>query len=161
MFAFFIEPLVGVGPIKFGQTRSDVRAVMSDLGQPQARLRSAKTDCFFGSALQVSYDQDERVEFVESARSEAFQFLFHGEALHEMPAEDAVRFVSGFAAYYSGRAAKGYSYIFPALQLALWRGVLPSSDPEERRGRFFDSVAVGKDGYFDQMLKGSRQRRKT
>jgi hypothetical protein len=161
MFAFFIEPLVGVGPIKFGQTRSEVRAVMSGLGQSQTRLRSPKTDCFFGSALQVSYDQEERVEFIESAPSDAFQFLFHGEALHEMPAEDAVRFVSEFADYDSGPAAKGYSYIFPALQLALWRGVLPSPDPEELRGRFFESVAVGRAGYFDQRLKVSRQRRKT
>jgi len=147
MLTFTMQPLVGIGPIKLGMTRSEVRDILADLGQPKARLRPPNTDCYFRSAFQVSYDDDGRVEFIETAASTDFRVLFHGSSLHEMPAEDAVRLVSEFAEYDKDRPEQGYSYIFPALQLSLWRPVLPS-DRDDIEGRHFEAIGVGKEGYF-------------
>jgi hypothetical protein len=147
MQVFTMQPLVGVGPIKFGMTRSEVRDILADLGQPKSALRPPDTDCFFENAIQVSYDGDGRVEFIETAASSDFRVLFHGSALHEMPAEDAVRLVSQLAEYDKDRPEHRYSYIFPALQLSLWRPVLPS-DHNDSEGRRFEAVGVGKEGYF-------------
>jgi hypothetical protein len=149
MLVFNIESLIGIGPIKFGQTRSEVQAILADLGQPEAALRPPNTDCFFQNAFQVSYDEDGRVAFIEAAPSSAFRVQFHSSSLHEMPADDAVRLVSQFAEYDRNDPDKGYSYIFPALQLSLWRPVLPSADPDDTEGRHFEAVGAGKAGYFD------------
>src|SRR6266851_1498364 len=126
MMKFPIDPLVGVGPIKFGQTRREVQAILAGLGEPKAELRSPNTDCFFKNAFQVSYDDENRVEFIEAADSDEFQLLFGGESLHQMPTHEAVLFVSQFADYDRNDPEKGYSYVFPDLQLSLWRAVLPS-----------------------------------
>jgi hypothetical protein len=97
----------------------------------------------------VSYDEDGGVEFIEAgAPSTAFRVLFHGSSLHEMPANDAVGLVSQFAEYDRNPPEKGYSYIFPTLQLSLWRPILPSADPDDTEGRHFEAVGVGKEGYF-------------
>jgi hypothetical protein len=147
MLTFSIRPLVGMDPIKFGMVRSEVRNILADLGQPKATLRPPNTDCFFRNAFQVSYGEDGRVEFIETAASTDFRVQFHGCSLHEMPAEDVVRLVLEFAEYDKDYPEQEYSYIFPALQLSLWRPVLPS-DPDGSEGRHFVAVGVGKEGYF-------------
>jgi hypothetical protein len=147
MLVFTMQPLVGVGPINFGMTRSEVRGTLANLGQPKAVLRSPNTDCFFQNAFQVSYDDDGRVEFIETAASSEFRVILHGHSLHEIPATDAIRLVSQFAECDRNDPEKGYSYIFPALQLSLWRPVLPS-DPDDSEGRHFLAVGLGKAGYF-------------
>ena len=147
MLVFTMQPLVGIGPIKFGMTRSEVQDILADLGQPKARLRPPNTDCFFRSAFQVSYDENGRVEFIETAASNDFRVLFHSFSLHGMTAEDAVRLVAQFAEYDRDHPERGYSYIFPALQLSLWRPVLPSG-PDDIQGRHFEAVGLGTEGYF-------------
>ena len=147
MLVFTMEPFVGIGPIKFGITRSEVRDILANLGQPDASLRPPNKDCFFQNTFQVSYDEDGRVEFIETAASNDFQVLFRGSCLHDMLAEDAVRLVSQFAEYDRDDPELGYSYIFPALQLSLWRPILPS-DVDDSEGRHFVAVGVGKEGYF-------------
>jgi hypothetical protein len=39
MLTLTMQPLVGMGPIKFGMTRSEVRDTLADFGQPKAVLR--------------------------------------------------------------------------------------------------------------------------
>jgi hypothetical protein len=73
--------------------------------------------------------------------------LFHGCSFHEITADDAVRFVSQFAEYDRDRPDHGYSFIFPALQLSLWRPVMPS-DVGDIHGHHFDAVGVGMEQYF-------------
>lgn len=149
MREFTIEPLVGVGPITFGMTRNEAKAALARMGQRKAVARSRNTDCYFRNAFQVSYDRDDRVEFIETAQSTAFQVLFHGKTLHDLPAEEAVQFVSQFAKYDRKRPEQGYTYVFPNLQLSLWRAVLPSADGDDSAGRHFEAIGIGKKGYFN------------
>jgi hypothetical protein len=147
VLVFTMEPLVGIGPIKLGMARSEVRYILAGLGQPEAALRPPNTDCFFQYAFHVSYDQDGRVEFIETMTSTEFRVLFHGSSLQETLAQEAVRHVSQFAEYDREDPELGCSYIFPALQLSLWRPVLPSN-PDDSDGRCFVAAGVGKEGYF-------------
>ncbi|WP_244170753.1 hypothetical protein [Xanthomonas citri] len=41
----------------------------------------------------------------------------------------------------------GYSYVFPALELALWR-----PDMEEPQGKYFSTVGIGCVGYFSRRV---------
>ena len=63
---------------------------------------------------------------------------------------DAMKVVSrleALAAYDRTDSELGYSFIFPELELALWRPVLPES-PKDKEGHYFDSVGIGVKGYF-------------
>jgi hypothetical protein len=107
-----------------------------------------KTDCFFENAFQVSYDGDERVEFIECARSGLFKIMFDGQALQEITAEEAMDCLRRVAASDEKTSEPGYSYIFPAIDVSLWRGVLPQAG-DNISGRHFEAVGVGKKGYFN------------
>lgn len=147
MLVFAIRTLVGVGPITFGMPRSEVRGILADIGQPEATLRFPNTDCFFQNCFQVSYDDDGRVDFIETAASTEFLVLFRSQSLHELAADEAVRLVSELADYDKAHPEHGYSYIFPALELCLWRPVMPSGT-DDSEGRHFEAVGAGKKGYY-------------
>ncbi len=148
MLEFDALPLVGVGPVNFGMSRREVRRVLADLGQRKALKRGPNTDCFFKNAFQVHYSSDDAVEFIETASESLFRVLFHGQCLHELIADEAVKFVSKFGEYDRNDRELGYSYVFPTLQISLWRAVLPEG-PDDTVGRYFEAVGFGKTGYFN------------
>jgi hypothetical protein len=49
-----IQPLIGAGSARFGETCDNVRAILAGLGQTEAVLRNSDTDCFFQNAFQFS-----------------------------------------------------------------------------------------------------------
>ncbi|MBD3587361.1 hypothetical protein HHX48_16615 [Salinimonas sp. HHU 13199] len=60
-----IIPLKGVGPIRFGMTSEEVQSVMKEFCGVQYRhSKSKETDYFFGSALEVTYDECSRADFI-------------------------------------------------------------------------------------------------
>ena len=144
MQTFDIKPHIGVGPIELLMSRADVRR---HFGEPQWVMaeREAFLDGFF-----VDFDPAGRVEFIELGRSRRFCALFHGACLHEILAGEAVKQVSQFGEYDRNHPELGYSYIFPGLQMSLWRGTVPAADqrPETADGRYFEAIGIAVDGYF-------------
>ena len=57
-----------------------------------------------------------------------------------------------FAEYDPDDPEVGYSYIYPDLDLSVWRSTMPEGQ-EDDEGRFFRSVGVGRAGYY---AKGRR-----
>ena len=55
MQTFAIEPLVGVGPVRIGMTREQVRHALRSAGATDQRARGPNTDTFFGAAFQVMF----------------------------------------------------------------------------------------------------------
>jgi hypothetical protein len=141
---FDIEPHVGVGPIRFGMTRAEVRKV---LGKPKStnKERDGFLDGFY-----VDFDEAGSVEFIEMAKSQKFRGLFHGTCLHDLLADDAVALVSKFGKYDRNHPELGHSYIYVDLQMSLWRGVMPSPDQstDDPDGMFFEAVGAAAAGYF-------------
>ena len=145
MRAFEIEPLRGVGPIRFGMSRDQVH---EQLGSPQ-RVNDDRE--WFLSGFAVDFDADGRVEFIEAARSANVRINFHGECLLDMSPDKAVEFVSKFAPYDPSDPELGCSYVFPALQVSLWRPTMPQSDQsaDESEGSRFHAVGAATAGYFE------------
>lgn len=143
MFNFEIIPKSGVGPIWLGMPRREVRAV---LGEPQF---SRENKDRFLSGFHVHYDESQFVEFIELARSEQFTTSFHGKCLHSIPGDEAVVFVSQFGNVDSENSEVGYSFIFPTLEMSLWRSVLPDSSNDEDC-KYFEAIGVGRMGYFSE-----------
>jgi hypothetical protein len=116
---FQIEPGIGVGPVKLGMSKDAVHAA---LGIPKSSRdgREGFLDGFF-----VDFDDAGFVEFIELAKSGDFTALFEGVSLHDLAADEAVQFVSRFDQFSNNNREHGYSFIFPKLQMSLWRGRFP------------------------------------
>jgi hypothetical protein len=138
-----IEPHIGVGPVRLAMTRNEARAAMLASSQSCQEDPHAKRDLYHRNAFQVFYDATETVEYIELSRGGDFDATFAGERILEIPADDAVRFVESFAPYSTSDPELGWSYVFPALDLSLWR---PVTGGEE--GRTFATVGVGRAGYY-------------
>ena len=139
---FEIKPLIGVGPVRFNMTRDEVHSV---LGEPESK--HGNRECFL-SGLMVDFDEIGKVEFIELARSTKFIASFHDKDLHSLLAEDAVAWVSTFGTLKTDIPEAGYSFVFPDMQISLWRGVLPE-DENDDQGRYFEAVGAAREGYFD------------
>src|SRR5688572_23055834 len=151
MQSFDIEPLCRVGPVRIGMTREEARQALRSGGASDLRSRKPNKDMFFDAAFQVTFDADGLVELIETADSEHFAVTFHGELLHRLPAAEAVATLSRFAV--GSNRDGGYTWVFPSLQIALWRAVVaeksdPERDLDDQCGTRFDAVAVGRAGYF-------------
>ena len=145
MKKFAIEPLVGVGPIKFGMTRKEVR---KHIGKPDGKIDEDRE--WYLDGIAIDFDGDGRVAFIEIAESDSYQVLFNGKCLHTMKADAAVRHLEKSAPYDPENPELGYSYIFPSLEISLWRQAIPDEDQEkdDPTGRTFEAVGVGPSGYF-------------
>lgn len=149
MAEYVVQSHVGVGQILFGMTRDEVRSLMG--GLPVTFHRSVAEDpaidAFFQTSFQISYDNDDRVEFIELARDPTLTVLYKGHDVFMLTAEELVQLVSQDAPYDPNDPELGFSYTFLDLDIALWRATVPE-DEDDPDGRFFDSISVGRQGYF-------------
>ncbi len=145
MIEFASEPLVGVGPIRLGSSRAQVHAIFGKPVEPPPGGREMYFDGFF-----VDYDEADRVQFIELARSALYRATLLGIALHDVPAERAIALVSGLDSYDPNDPESEYSFTFLRLQLSLWRGTVPESgqSADDPDGRHFESIGVARPGYF-------------
>jgi len=144
-----VTPLVGIGPVLLGMTREQARTAMGVPPHPfRKRATGPEVDAFHTNAFQVFYAVERPVvEFIEVSRGAAVEPWLNGFNVFEAPAADLVSRLSRTWAVDDQDPEVGYSYIFPAVELAWWRPTIPEddSDPE---GHFFSSVAVAVRGYF-------------
>jgi len=142
-----VVPLVGIGPVRLGMTRDQVRAAV-DM-PPFSFRKGAEVDAFYNNALQVFYAADcPTVEFVEVSLGPELEPWLDDLDLSRVPVDEVVASVSKAATVDDRDPEQGLSYVFPALGLSLWRRTLPES-PADLEGRYFDTVSVGTAGYFD------------
>ena len=141
MRQFEIVPGAGVGPIKIGMTKAEVHGVF---GLPE--FESGNRFGYLGGFF-IDFDDRGQVEFIELAQSEIFAATYLGHDLHRIEAESAIGFVAAHAALDNNHPEPGYSYIFPELQMSLWRSVKPDDD-SDLDGRHFEAIGIGCDEYF-------------
>jgi hypothetical protein len=104
------------------------------------------TDAWFGGSLQVSYTgENPTVEYIELSAISGLAVMLLGLAVFSTPASLLVPRIQERAALDSSDPELGYSYIFPSLELSLWRAVAEQPD-----GRFFSTIGIGIDGYYSQ-----------
>lgn len=149
MLIYTIEPLVGVGPIRFGMSRGQVRLAMPDEPKPFRKSRQSKheTDAFHESAFQVFYSGEyPAVEFIELSDCSLFRVFYEGVDVFETPADHLVEFISRSSPFDATHGEIPYTYIFPGFELSLWRPDIPRSGSDEE-GRFFSTIGIGVRGY--------------
>jgi hypothetical protein len=157
MTEFTVIPLEKVGPVFLGMNRQQVRDV---LNVPVASFKKTSTsatttDAFLEHTFQVFYDAKDCVEYIELSHGGPFLAFYKGVSVFETKADDLVSLISQDALVDLNDPELGYSFIFPALELSLWRASLPETDEdeeyedEENLGLFFETIGIGKRGYYD------------
>ena len=145
MKTYIAEPLRGIrGSVRFGMTREEARAVLAP-ASPKPFDRGGLVDGFYGMTLQVGYDAEGKVEFIEFARDG--RVLLDDLDLFELEADRVVARLKEKHELSADDTEPGYSFCFPSIELGLWRPVLPL-DGEE--GRYFESVGFGRSGYYSK-----------
>jgi hypothetical protein len=152
--AFEVEPHVGAGPIKLGQSRDEVREVMGAPFRTYSRVPGEPlTDTYFGTDLQVSYDARDRVEYIELNGPGSINPTLRGRTLLFAPADEVIEWMRGISDFDADDPELGYSYVYPAIDLSLWRPVVPEG-PADVEGSTFRSVGVGRVGYYGKGHSG-------
>ncbi len=146
MPVYEVIPHRGVGPVLLGMSCEQSRAAMGISCRPSKNMPSS-TDTYLNNSFQIDFDEHDRVEFIELSNDEVITAIYKGQEVFKMQADDLVRFTAQDAPFDPDDPELGTSYTFPALDLALWRPVLPEG-PDDPEGRYFATIAIGKQGYF-------------
>jgi hypothetical protein len=144
MTPYPVLPLIGIGPVRLEMTREDARRAMGRPPDPvQKSADGALTDAYFDSAFQVFFDNRDRVEYIEvSGPGQDVAALYLGMDVHRTGAADLVKRIVKDAPYDPDDPELGWSYLFPSLELSLWR---PTAEEP-----FFATIGIGRHGYFSQ-----------
>ena len=144
-----VAPLKGVGSILLGMSRAGSRSAMGV--SPETFRKSTAdeflTDAYNDSAFQVFFDAKETVEYIELSSGGPIPVVYKGISVFETQADELIEIISLDAPCDQNDPELGYSYIFPRLELSLWRPVIPESQNDED-GRYFSTIGIGRKGYY-------------
>jgi hypothetical protein len=148
---YTVEPFIGVGPVRLGMSRDEVRRVMPEPAKLFRKSSTSRheTDAFHESAFQVFYDGDHpTVEYIELSRGWAVRAIYRDLDVFATPADEVVAYISRDSEFDQSDPEIPYSYLFRGIQLSLWRPTIPESDTDTD-GRYFSTIGIGKAGYYD------------
>lgn len=165
---FDLIPHIGAGDIKLGMTRNEIRSI---LGTPDYSSENSKLDYgditipvpakdgYYGNELQIAFDANNRANFLEFTGRGAkhTQVYLNGIDVFKVPAPKLIQEIKASTNVNFDKEEKEipYSYVFPEIDLALWRQVTPQSDeeiediPDSDDGKYFWTIAIGIKGYYD------------
>jgi hypothetical protein len=148
MKTLHLEPLVGVDSIRLGAPRGEA---LSILGPCSATFRKSPssvhpTDAWLNNGFQVFYSGAEPIiEYIELSRGSGFEVVLFGHPVFSTEASTLLAVIENHARLDTTDPELGYSYIFPSLELSIWR---PTVEPPD--GQFFATVGIGIHGYYSQ-----------
>ena len=164
---FDLKPHVGAGNINFGSTRKEVHLI---LGTPQ--YSSEKTvinygelsipvpakDGYFDNEIQITFDENNAVDFIEFSGKNAkhIEVYLNGIEVFKTPAQKLIKQITDTtnAKFNKEEEEIPYSYVYPLIDLAVWRQVIPELDETKEiisdsdEGKYFWTIAIGKKGYY-------------
>ena len=151
---------VGVGPVVLGVNEG---ALLDLLGAPSARRpRSSISGIefpeglfFFDNALQVSFDESGRVDFVGAASHMTIDVRYDDVPVFDVDADELAAYIAVDARVDEEDREFPTNWTFPNLELSLYRGCHPSDIPDSERGDdpsglFWEQISVAKRGYFSK-----------
>jgi hypothetical protein len=143
MKSYEVIPLQGVGPVFLGMTRDEVHAALGDQFQTfrKAPTASHSTDAWHDNAFQVFYGGSAPiVEYIELSRSQKFTVSLLGLSVFDTEAPELLSGIQAHATADAANPEQGFSYIFPDLELSVWRPGLQDTR--------FATIGIGRLGYY-------------
>lgn len=121
-FQFEIEPHVGIGPVKLGMTRSEVKDALGSI--PDHGLDQAfrpTMDYAFQGTLQIEYDTEGKAQFIGASYHTGCGCTYHfrGRHISEYSAEELFHLLAELDGA-SGHSFNRSEYHFPRLMMTVW-----------------------------------------
>jgi len=167
---FEIKPHIGLGNILFGSSRESVHEI---LGNPessqephqQSDLHFPCKDFYFESCLQIVFDKNEKVEFIESSLDDNFKIMFLGKEVLKLREAELLSLLKDHYVLNENDSQYPYVFSYPEIDLSFWRESVPQILREEmemaesdeyrdfylediERYAYFETVGFGRKGYY-------------
>ena len=153
-----IQPHVGIGPVRLGMKRDEIRNILEGLGGGKPVAKSAHTDCFFRNSLQVSFEPDESASFIEVYSDAQWTCLFEGADVFDTPADELVRHVERFDSRDPILSTKN-GFVFSSLILTLWEADSQDDRKRNETREIFFAVGIGDQRYLAAIRALAARRR--
>ncbi len=142
---YVIEPLEGAGPLKLGMSRDAVQEALDDAPREEATDDDddGSRDAYYEGTLTVAYDAEDRVASIELSVGGEVRPLYRDIDLFDVPATKAVSALEKDGPYDPDAPEMPFTYIFPALELALERS-------DEADDATFERLTMGGEGFYSQ-----------
>ena len=142
---FEVIPLQGVLPVALGMTRGQVH---SELGRCTSSFQKTPasvqpTDAWFNNSFQVFYAADETVKYIELSSNKGFAVSCMGVSVFNTQVTSLIEHFEQHAEVDTSDPEHGFSFIFPSLELSLWRPEI-----EGRRALYFSTIGIGRLGCY-------------
>ncbi len=159
----------GARNVKLGMTQEEIQTI---LGEPLYKSGKSIMDYgdfslpvsakigYFENELQITFDNDNKAEFIEfSGKDAQHTEVYIGEIdVFKVPASRLLKEITDLTGVEFDREEDEipYSYVFPSLDLAVWRGIIPELDeeneeiPETDEGKYFWTIGIGIKGYYNR-----------
>ncbi len=148
MIHFEIHPLEGIGPIKLGMWRHEVHKVFDAPFHSFKKRDNDLVDAFFNNTFQIFYDASgQYVDYIELSSNPEVAAIYKGKNVFTLYADELISLITHETSFDPDNPELGYSFIFPELELACWRPIIPESSNDEE-GKYFSTVGIGSKGYF-------------
>ena len=152
---YSVEPLIGVRPVLLGMSRAESRERMrtTPLSFKKAALlfpNAPDVDAYHDVSFQLFFDESDRVEYIELSKSPDFGVNYKGIDVFGLRAEDLVALISQDAPFDPDHPELGYSYVFPLLEMSVWRPTIPDPEETDPEWTTFATVGVGRKGYYSK-----------
>jgi hypothetical protein len=154
-----IVPHLGANEIHFGMTQAEVRNI---LGTPfhteeasvfelfdEIKIDNPAKDNYFENELQICYDTNLQVEYIECYGNEAnhLKVFLDNTNVFSTSVSELLEIVKSTyqTDYDSTNEELPYTYIFRQLDLSFWRQQIT----DDKGNEFFWSIGIGGKGYYD------------
>jgi hypothetical protein len=166
---FELIPHIGVNDIKLGMSRKEIVRI---LGEPEYSTEKSKLefediiipipakDGYFKNELQITFDDGGRADFIEFSGRAAKHttVFFQGLNVFRTPAPELIRAIAEITKteFDKDEEEIPYSYVFRAIDLAVWRQVIPQEDENKNMisqsddGKYFWTIGIGVKGYYEK-----------
>lgn len=164
---FELKPHIGAGDLKLGMTREEIQRI---LGKPEYSSEKSVMDygdfslpvpakyVYYQNELQITFDDEDRADFIEFSGKDAeyVDVYFNDIEVFKTPAPKLIEKISNSSnsVFDKDEEEIPYTYVFPSIDLAVWRQVIPEQDeeseqiPESDEGKYFWTIGIGKKGYY-------------
>ncbi len=164
MEKFVLEPLVGIGVIQL----LDSKAVVHEkLGKTEAM--GTETDYYFDNALQISYNKEAKVEFIEFCASNTLSVEIFGINPFKLLANDLVHLLKEKNGPVFNKRDAPFTYNFKSISIGIFREssedeILESIEASKADGtyeadkvwlhedlekfKYFQTIGIGVKGYY-------------
>ncbi len=160
MNEYLVEPTIGIGPVRFGMGREEVRELLGSPNYVEAAhekwgIQFPAKDCFFDSCIQIRYDLDEKVEDIQYSAHPSFSVVFDSIPVHDSDVDTIAKAIERSAKLNRGEREFPHVYSFPDIGLSLWREHLGKSKFDTINLRRPESESEKKEA--NQLLRPTEQ----